>query len=89
MAKFLVDKFAPGFFDVAQDVSRNLPVEIIERWTRSAQSLDAARQLLDPNRLEGIVVSSDSAGLTRILAATCKNRSGAGLPRGTSLAEKR
>ena len=30
-----------------------------------------------------------SAGLTRILAATCRNRSGAGLPRGTSLAENR
>ncbi|MEO7652655.1 MAG: family 3 adenylate cyclase [Bryobacteraceae bacterium] len=68
MAKFFAEKFPPGFFDVTQDVSRTLPVDIIDRWTKNPQSLDAARQLLDPNRLEGIVVCSDSAGLTRMTA---------------------
>ena len=66
MAKFSVDKFPAGFFDVTQDISRTLPVDIIERWTRGVQSADSARRLLEPNRIEGIVVSSDSAGLTRL-----------------------
>jgi class 3 adenylate cyclase len=66
MAKFSVDKFPAGFFDVTQDISRTLPVDIIERWTRGVQSADSARKLLEPNRIEGIVVSSDSAGLTRL-----------------------
>src|SRR5258705_6778483 len=66
MAKFSVDKFPAGFFDVAQDISRNLPVDLIERWTKGAQSPDSARRLLDPNRREGMVVSSDSSGLTRL-----------------------
>lgn len=66
MAKFSVERFPAGFFDVAQDIGRTLPVEIIERWAKGAQSPDSARRLLDPNRLEGIVVSSDSAGLTRL-----------------------
>ena len=66
MAKFSVERFPAGFFDVTQDISRTLPVEIIERWAKGAQSPDSARQLLDPNRLEGMVVSSDSSGLTRL-----------------------
>lgn len=66
MAKFSVERFPAGFFDVTQDISRTLPVEIIERWANGAQSPESARQLLDPNRVEGIVVSSDSAGLMRL-----------------------
>src|SRR4051812_12121232 len=67
MAKFAVDKFPAGFFDVTQDISRTLPVGLIERWTKaSSQSVDSARSILEPNRIEGIVVSSDSAGLTRL-----------------------
>jgi len=66
MAKFSVERFPAGFFDVTQDISRTLPVEIIERWAKGAQSPDSARRLLDPNRFEGIVVSSDSSGLTRL-----------------------
>jgi len=64
MAKFSVERFPAGFFDVTQDISRTLPVEIIERWAKGSQSSESARQLLNPNRVEGIVVSSDSAGLT-------------------------
>jgi class 3 adenylate cyclase len=66
MAKFSLEKFPAGFFDVTQDIGRALPVDLIERWTKGAQSPDSARRLLEPSRREGIVVSSDSAGLTRL-----------------------
>jgi hypothetical protein len=66
MAKFSVEKFPAGFFDVTQDIGRTLPVDLIERWTKAPQSVDSARRLLEPNRREGTVVSSDSAGLTRM-----------------------
>ena len=66
MAKFSVSKFPAGLFDVTQDISRTLPVDVIERWTKGAQSQDAARQILQSSEAEGIVVSSDSVGLTRL-----------------------
>ncbi len=64
MAKFSIDRFPAGFFDLTQDLSRGLPIEIIERWTRSDHSLETALKLLEPTRIECAVVSTDSAGLT-------------------------
>ena len=69
MAKFSLAKFPAGFFDVTQDISGALPVDIIDRWAKGPQSRDAARQLLQPSEVHGIVVSSDSAGLTRLSQA--------------------
>ena len=64
MPKFSIDRFPAGFFDLTQDLSRGLPVDVIERWTRSDHSLEAALKLLEPTRIECAVVSTDSAGLT-------------------------
>ena len=66
MAKFSRERFPPGFFDLPQGAGETLPVEIIEAWTGAAQTAEAARGLLAPHTLRGVVVSSDSSGLTRL-----------------------
>ncbi len=66
MPKFSRERFPPGFFDLPRDAGETLPVEIIERWTRGTQTADTARAILAPHLLRGAVVSSDSAGLTRL-----------------------
>jgi class 3 adenylate cyclase len=66
MAKFSVERFPAGFFDVTRDIAGPLPIELIERWTRGAQTPEAARQMLQPYAVEGIAVSSDGSGLTRL-----------------------
>lgn len=69
MTKFSVDRFPPGFFELSRDVARALPMELIERWTRCDQSVEAAFKLLDPARVECAVVCTDSSGLTRLTRA--------------------
>ena len=66
MAKFASDRFPPGFFDLPRDAGETLPVAVIDRWTHSDQTRDTARAILAPHTLRGTVVSSDSAGLTRL-----------------------
>lgn len=66
MAKFASDRFPPGFFDLPSGAGETLPLDIIGRWTRSAQTREQALALLTPHALSGIVVSSDGAGLTRL-----------------------
>lgn len=66
MPRFNPTRFPPGFFDLAPDAGRDLPLDIIMAWTRSDQTVEAASALLAPRTLRGIVVSSDAAGLTRL-----------------------
>jgi class 3 adenylate cyclase len=66
MAKFSSDRFPPGFFDLPQGAGETLPLETIAQWTHSAQTREVARAILGPHTLRGTVVSSDSAGLTRL-----------------------
>jgi class 3 adenylate cyclase len=66
MAKFPIERFPAGFFDITQDITRQLPADIIDRWTHSDHSMESALRLLAPLAVEGTVVSSDSAGLTRL-----------------------
>ena len=66
MPKFAPERFPPGFFDLPQGAGETLPLDVIEAWTGAAQSAAVARELLGPHTLHGIVVSSDSAGLTRL-----------------------
>jgi hypothetical protein len=57
----------PALADVAKDISGPLPVGLLDDWAASSdRSHEAARLLLAPYRREGIVVSSDTAGLTRM-----------------------
>ena len=57
----------PALADVAKDISGPLPVGLLDDWAASTdRSHDAARLLLTPYRREGTVVSSDTAGLTKM-----------------------
>jgi len=66
VAKFPIERFPAGFFDITQDIARQLPAETIERWTHSDHSMETGLRLLAPTAVEGTVVSTDSAGLTRL-----------------------
>ncbi|MCW5979986.1 MAG: hypothetical protein KIT09_18030 [Bryobacteraceae bacterium] len=66
MTKFSADRFPAGFFDLSQDIVRSLPLGLIDRWAHSDQSVETARALLDPTRVECTVVSTDSVGLTTL-----------------------
>lgn len=57
----------PALADVAKDISGPLPVGLLDDWAASTdRSHEAARLLLAPYRREGTVVSSDTAGLTKM-----------------------
>ncbi len=66
MAKFAPDRFPAGFFDLTQDISSGLPVDVIARWTRSSQNRATALELLEPFRVQCTVISTDSSGLTNL-----------------------
>jgi len=66
MARFSPTRFPPGFFDLPSDAGQSLPLDLIASWIRSPQTPEAARLLLAPNTLRGIVVCSDTVGLTRL-----------------------
>jgi len=66
MAKFSPDRFPPGFFDLPQGAGETLPLDVIALWTTGQQTRDRAREILAPHTLRGAMVSSDSAGLTRL-----------------------
>ena len=68
MPRFSPTRFPPGFFDLPADAGRALPLDVIAAWTRSTQTWEIARELLGPYTIRGIVVSSDTAGLTRLTA---------------------
>jgi hypothetical protein len=57
----------PALADVTKDISGPLPAGLLDDWAASSdRSHDAARLLLAPYRREGTVVSSDTAGLTKM-----------------------
>jgi hypothetical protein len=56
----------PALADVAIDISGPLPVGLLDEWAAGERTEEAARALLAPFRREGIVVSSDTAGLTKM-----------------------
>ena len=64
MAKFSIDRFPAGFFDITQSVARELPLPLSEQWTHSDRSRDTARRLLSAHAVPGAAVSTDAAGLT-------------------------
>lgn len=60
------DYFAAGLFDVTQDITGGLPLQVIGQWVDSGQSYEDALQLLEPYKVTGYSVSSDTAGLTKL-----------------------
>ena len=66
MTRFPPTRFPPGFFDLPPDAGQRLPLDVIAAWTRGPQTRERARELLAPCTLRGLVVSTDTAGLTRL-----------------------
>jgi len=64
--KFAKTQYTPALFDVAQDIVGALPLKLIEKWLVSEQTQGVAVRELDPYRVKGYSVSSDSAGLTKL-----------------------
>lgn len=59
-------KIIPALADLTQDLAGPVPVELLYAWASGEQKPARAAALLDPFRLEGIVVSSDTSGLSRL-----------------------
>jgi hypothetical protein len=66
MAKFSIERFPAGFFDVSQDLAGELPLDLIEDWTHGDRSRESALRLLSAHVVTGAVVSTDAAGLTSL-----------------------
>ncbi|TKC96366.1 family 3 adenylate cyclase [Polyangium fumosum] len=60
------EQYSPSLFDVAQDITGTLPVKLVERWLSSEQGPQDAQNLLEPFKVRGYSVSSDSSGLTKL-----------------------
>lgn len=58
--------YSPGLFDITQDITGGLPVKLVAQWLESEQNQAAALALLEPYKVKGYSVSSDSAGLTKL-----------------------
>jgi hypothetical protein len=57
----------PALADLTQDIAGPLPVTLLHAWAHGTQDVETARALLDPFRIEGTVVASDTSGLSRML----------------------
>lgn len=58
--------FSPGLFDLPRDVAADLPIDLIQQWAASDKTLATAQKLLAPTLVRGTLVSSDTAGLSRL-----------------------
>jgi hypothetical protein len=56
----------PALADLTQDIAGRVPVELLHSWASGAQDRLTAEALLEPFRLEGTVVASDTSGLSRM-----------------------
>jgi hypothetical protein len=66
MAKFRIERFPAGFFDLSRDLARELPLELIDQWTHGDRSRESALRLLSSHEVAGAVVSTDAVGLTSL-----------------------
>ncbi|TFI53902.1 family 3 adenylate cyclase [Mastigocladus laminosus UU774] len=64
--KFSITQYSPSLFDITQDIIGSLPLRLIKQWLESEQTQEVALQLLEPYKIKGYSVSSDSAGLTKL-----------------------
>src|ERR1051325_4498727 len=62
---------APALADLRQDIAGAIPLDLIRQWTDSSQDEAAQSRILAPYVREGTLVSTDSAGLTKL----CRERS--------------
>jgi hypothetical protein len=57
---------APALADLSQDIAGVIPVDLIQNWAETPKDLVAQKKLLAPHTKIGTVVSSDSAGLSKL-----------------------
>jgi class 3 adenylate cyclase len=57
---------SPSLADITQDIAGVIPVDIVKNWTKTSRSLDDHAQILQSFVKRGTVISSDSAGLSKI-----------------------
>lgn len=65
-SKFTTDQYNPSLFDITQDIIGGLPLTLLKKWLLSEQSQQATLELLEPYKVKGYSISSDSAGLTKL-----------------------
>lgn len=56
----------PALADLTQDMAGPVPVSLLYNWAAGDQDDARAAVLLEPYRIEGVVVSSDTSGLSRL-----------------------
>ena len=56
----------PSLADLKQDIAGAIPVNLIQNWEESDKDEPEHSELLEPYRTYGTVVSSDSAGLSKM-----------------------
>lgn len=59
-------KVIPALADLTQDIAGPVPISLLYAWAAGDQDAARADTLLDPFRVEGTVVSSDTSGLSRL-----------------------
>ncbi len=59
-------KVIPALADLTQDIAGPVPVQLLYAWAAGDQDAARANTLLEPFRVEGTVVSSDTSGLSRL-----------------------
>jgi len=64
--KFTKNHYSSAMFDITQDINGGLPIKLIEQWLDSEQTYQDALQVLNPYKVKGYSISSDSAGLTKL-----------------------
>ncbi|MBF9140893.1 hypothetical protein [Hymenobacter properus] len=65
---FQLDKIIPSTADLRWATGKNLPYEVLERWLKSDRTAHAQHTILSDYAVHGVVVESDSSGLTRLSA---------------------
>lgn len=64
--KFTKNHYSSAMFDITQDINGGLPIKLIEQWLESEQTYEDALQVLQPYKVNGYSICSDSAGLTKL-----------------------
>ncbi len=57
---------SPVLFDISADIAGEIPIDLVQEWANSNLTKKTHNELLAPFIIEGTVVSSDSAGLSKL-----------------------
>lgn len=63
-----IPSISPILADLSQDIAGAIPLELILLWNTSDKTVSKHQELLEPHLRTGIVVSSDSSGLSKLSA---------------------